>query len=171
MKFKTLSILLGCVLGLSTQNSFAICTPPYGKTYSGLLNGELYYIGNDGTQHIVWGEKYAFRWVFSPSSTTAANQTVKVTGYAMNASDGGHAIATDGTKIKVTYTFSPTTCSGVIKLIETVNNVSVVNAKFFYQVAGSGTNIYAVNQITPSSFTPPTNGKVNLLSSISLTQE
>lgn len=167
MKFSFFSTLTGLVLVLSTQSTFAACTTPAGKTFAGHFNDELYYTSADGnTNLLVWGRKYAARWVFSAANSTPANQTIKMTGYAINANEGGYAVLVDATTVsvpKATYTFSTTTCSGVVTITP---KTVIANSTYtvFFQVAGSGTIIHTVNQNTPTaSFVQPLSGKTTLV--------
>jgi hypothetical protein len=165
------------VLTLGGQSAFAVCASPASKTYSGYAHDELYYISSDGNTNLpVWGRKFAYRWVFSPISSSAENQTVKITGFYINASDGGHAVLIDGNNssstLKATYTFNTSTCSGVLTISPKLN-ISLTNtAKVFFQVAGSGASIHFVNQNTPTDiFIQPSTGKTTLLAGGTLNLE
>jgi hypothetical protein len=161
MRSKTLSIF--CMFATSfAVNSYAACVSPSGKTYSGGTHDVLYYQNTAKTSMSeIWGRRYAMRWTFN-----ASGSTLTITGYVINAGDGGSDVLVNTTNStsKATWTFNSATCSGTVTVAPRTGANATNTSYVFYQVSSSGTIISTINKNTPSaSFTQTTGSTTTLV--------
>jgi hypothetical protein len=169
MRLKALPFLFALVT-LSSVNSYAACSSPAGKTFSGHFDDLLFYQNTSQTSmSLIWGRRWAVRMTFN-----ATGSTVTMTGYGMAGGDGGSelSINTTTSTYKATWTFNSATCSGTLvvgpRTSATTNNTYNIH----YQVASSGTVINTVNKNTPSAvFTQPSGGTNTLVGGGTFWQE
>ena len=164
---KILSFLIASIL--LPLSSFAACTSPSNKTYSGLSVDKLFFVSKDYNNE-VWARNTTARWVFSnsPSTSKTTQGTLTITGYQIGSDGIGNELVVDSKTARATWYFSFATCRGEIT-VAPITKPTVANTVLLtFHVSGNGNTISVINKNTPTPpFTQPVdkNTKLNLIGS------